>query len=231
MLSPAAYLKGIKELFLREGDPERALGQARYMRHQFEFYGLKADEWLDLFKNYSGEHGMFSGEQLSAFIRLGFDDDYREIQYTTVEMTQRQLKKQKAGFIEELEYMITTKSWWDTVDWLAKLAGSHFLRYPELRLPTTGRWIYSDDLWLRRSAILFQLAYKEKTDEKLLYDYILREASSKEFFIQKASGWALRQYSRINPESVVAFIESHDLSNLTKHEGLRWLRNRGMLEK
>jgi 3-methyladenine DNA glycosylase AlkD len=224
MRSPVAYLEGLKELYQREGDPERALGQARYMRHQFEFYGLKAKEWLHLFKNFSGEHGMFTGQQLRKFIRLGFDDDYREIQYTTVEMSQRQLTNQKVNFINDLEYMITTKSWWDTVDWLAKLAGSHFLRYPELRLPTTGRWINSDDMWLRRSAILFQLSYKEKTDEKLLFDYILREKSSKEFFIQKASGWALRQYSRINPEGVVDFIEGNNLSNLTKREGLKWLK-------
>lgn len=79
-----------------------------------------------------------------------------------------------------------------------------------------------DELWLQRSAILFQLKYKEKTNETLLYRYIRQNTDSKEFFIQKAVGWALREYSKTNPESVKHFIEENRLPKLSIREGSKY---------
>lgn len=70
---------------------------------------------------------------------------------------------------------------------------------------------------------MFQLKYKERTDEKLLFDYILRSADSDEFFIQKAIGWALREYSKTNPQAVRQFIGEHELKPLSRREGLKIL--------
>jgi len=230
MLNPQDYLAHVKSIFEKNGDPERAQGQMRYMRHQFEFYGLKAPEWTALAQDIFTEHGIPEGEDLKTLVRLCYDDEYREINFFGTEMVQRALKNQPEDFIHFLEELITTKSWWDTVDWLAKLVGAHFKKYPHLARPVTERWMASGNIWLQRSCIIFQLMYKDKTDFELMKKYILQVAASKEFFLQKGAGWALRQYSKTNPEGVIDFIEKNpELAPLTKREGLKWLKNQGKI--
>ena len=106
-----------------------------------------------------------------------------------------------ASFIRTLEYLIVTKSWWDTVDTIATgTLGVHFKRYPKVRDRTLARWRKSRNFWLRRACILFQLNYKQETDFPLMQEIIRENLGSKEFFINKAIGWALRQYTRVDPQ-------------------------------
>ncbi|MCB0518301.1 MAG: DNA alkylation repair protein [Lewinellaceae bacterium] len=224
------YLAHIKSVFQAHGDPERAQGQMRYMRHQFEYYGLKAPEWVALSKDIFTEQGIPDGEDLKTLARLCLDDEYREVNYFAIELVQKVQKKQPPEFIDFFEELITTKSWWDTVDWLAKLVGIHFKLYPQLIQPVTERWMASGNIWLQRACIIFQLMYRDKTDFDLMKKYILQVAGSKEFFLQKGSGWALRQYSKTNPEGVMDFIKNNPhLAPLTKREGMKWLKNQGLL--
>jgi 3-methyladenine DNA glycosylase AlkD len=219
------YLTHVQSVFLEKGDPEIALGQMRYMRNQFDYYGLKAGQWMALAKEIMAEKGIPEGDDLKAFAQLCFDDEHREMHYFALEMVQKTLKKQPADFIDFLESLITTKSWWDTVDWLAKLVGIHFKKYPQLILPITERWMASGNFWLQRVCLIFQLTYRDKTDFDLMKKYILQIAASKEFFLQKGAGWALRQYSRTNPNAVVHFVnENPQLAALTKREALRLLK-------
>jgi 3-methyladenine DNA glycosylase AlkD len=123
-----------------------------------------------------------------------------------------------------MEQLITTKSWWDTVDAIApKAVGKIADKFPEVVPETIDGWATHDYMWLKRAAILFQLKYKQKTDEELLYQYIRQNAASKEFFIQKAIGWALREYSKTNPASVKKFIEGQPLAPLSVREGSKYL--------
>lgn len=195
-----------------------------YMKHNFEFFGLKAPQWMALTKALHAELGVPEGEDLKQLVRLCYEDDHREMHYFGLETAQKTLKKQPAEFIDFLEELICTRSWWDTVDWLAKLVGIHFRQYPQLIRPVTERWMDSGNMWLQRVSMIFQLSYKEKTDADLMFAYIRRLSGSKEFFIQKGAGWALRQYSRTNPEAVQAFIESTSLAPLTRREGLRLIK-------
>lgn len=216
------YLRDVKSIFQEHGNPEIAPFQMKYMRNQFAFYGLKAAVWVALTKDILREKGMPQGDLLKELARLCFEDEYRELQYFALELVQKSIKKQEEDFIHFLEYLIATKSWWDTVDWIAaKMVGTHLKRFPTLVPSVTDRWIESGNTWLQRSAILFQLKYKKETDADLLFRYILRLADSKEFFIQKGAGWALREYSRTNPQAVKKFIEGNKLAALTRREGLR----------
>lgn len=218
------YLAHLKKVFTDQGDPIRAEGQMAYLRNQFEHYGLKAPEWVNIVKPFYRENGLFSGEELRKFARLCFEDDHRELHYASIEMVQLAQKLKDPKLIQLIEWQMLHRSWWDTVDWLSKLAGIHFLQFPEQKIAITNRWIESDNLWLKRAAIIFQLLYRDKTDEALLFDYILRVKDSKEFFLQKAAGWALRNYSRTNPESVLTFTGNHKLAPLTVREGLRLIK-------
>ncbi|MCB0593686.1 MAG: DNA alkylation repair protein [Lewinellaceae bacterium] len=225
MTTPVEYLQHVKSVFQAAGDPERAQGQMAYMRNQFEYYGLRAPEWVALSKQIFADKGIPEGEDLQTLARLCMEDEYREINYFALEMVQKVQKKQPEAFIEFFEELITTRSWWDTVDWLSKLVGIHFRRFPHLIAPVTERWMASGNMWLQRVCLIFQLTYKEKTDTELMFRFILELQDSKEFFIQKAAGWALRQYSKTDPEAVKAFIEAHPgLAPLTKREGLKRLK-------
>ena len=134
----------------------------------------------------------------------------------------RGLDKADIDFLEEC---ICTQSWWDSVDWMNKLVGIHFERFPELQEPYAEKWIASEDIWLQRVAIIHQLTYRENTDWELLKRMILHRATSSEFFVQKAAGWALRQYSKTAGDVVVVFVEKHpELPSLTRREALKWLR-------
>ena len=221
MLAPSAYYALVRDTFRAHGNPEVAQGQMWYMRHQFEYFGLKMPQWTALAKTLHQENGLPTGDDLKALARLCFQDDHREMHYFALETVQKSLKTQPAAFIDFLEELILTRSWWDTVDWVNKLAGQHFQRFPELIRPVTKRWMDSGNIWLQRVCMIFQLAYKDKTDAALLFDYVRRVAGSKEFFLQKGAGWALRQYSRTNPEAIRSFVESTQLAPLTRREAMR----------
>lgn len=223
MLSPADYYSLVRDTFRAHGKPDVAQGQMAYMRHQFDFFGLKMPAWTALTKDILAQHGLPEGEDLTTLVRLCFEDEHREMQYFGLQILEKSLKKLPAASILFLEELIQTRSWWDTVDWINKLVGLHFKRFPEEIKPNTERWMDSGNIWLQRVSIIFQLTYRSKTDTDLLFAYILRVAHSKEFFLQKAAGWALRQHAKTDPELVREFVEGHVLAALTRREGLRGL--------
>jgi 3-methyladenine DNA glycosylase AlkD len=121
--------------------------------------------------------------------------------------------------------MIVTKSWWDTVDALAAhVVGTHFSRHPQVRAEYLSRWRHSDQIWLRRTTLLFQLRYKDRTDRDLVFALIDENLGSDEFFIQKAIGWALREYSKTDSQAVQEYVSATRLAPLSKREALKWLR-------
>lgn len=220
-ISPEQYRQILVETFVNAGDPFRAEQQRAYMKDQFEYCGLGAPQWMALARELFATHGLFTGKPLERFVMLCFEQEYREVQYVAIEMMQRRLGEQNKTWIKVLEKCITTNSWWDTVDWLAKLVGMHFKRFPELQHEYAYKWIASDNMWLQRVAIIHQLFYKETTDEKLLFEMITRVADSKEFFLRKACGWALRQHAKVFPKKVLAFVQKNQLSGLTVREAMK----------
>ena len=125
-------------------------------------------------------------------------------------------------WIDLYEKLIIQKSWWDSVDGLAATqVGGHFKKYPGLIGEYTAKWMDSGNIWPQRTCLLFQLKYKDNTDFELLTSFIEPLAGSKEFFIRKAIGWALRQYSKFNPQVVVDYLEVQQLSNLSRREALK----------
>ncbi len=130
----------------------------------------------------------------------------------------------QASIIHLFEFCIINKSWWDTVDFLAsECTGRYFLLFPEQIIPKTGKWNLSNNIWLQRSSLLFQKAYKKATDTQLLSAYTLHLSASKEFFVQKAIGWILREYARTNPTWVIEFVNTHTLPALSKREAMKHL--------
>jgi 3-methyladenine DNA glycosylase AlkD len=193
-----------------------------YMKHHFPFLGIKTPERTAITRSFLGEHGVPKGIELVQAAEELWALPEREYQYVAQGLLEKHVKKAEPDHIELLEQLIITKSWWDTVDLIAsKLVGGHFTRFPEMIVPYTERWIASDNLWLRRTAILFQLSYKTRTDEELLFRYIEYCAEEKEFFIRKSIGWALREYAKTNADAVRRFAANTELSPLSRREALK----------
>lgn len=156
---------------------------------------------------------------------LGIKTPEREFQYTALSLLDKFSRKAEASHITLLEELITTHSWWDTVDMLAgKLVGRLFARFPALIPDYTERWMSSGNIWLIRTAILFQLNYKQRTDADRLFDMIRRNVDSREFFINKAIGWALRQYAKTDEQAVIRFVEATPLNPLSVREALKHVK-------
>jgi 3-methyladenine DNA glycosylase AlkD len=123
-----------------------------------------------------------------------------------------------------LKTLLLQTLWWDTVDFIAKyLVGGYLEQFPEETLKVIEHFSNAENMWLNRSAIIFQLSYKENTNFDLLKSECEKHKHSKEFFIQKAIGWALRDYSRFNPNGVKQYVQSTNLKPLSQKEALRLL--------
>jgi 3-methyladenine DNA glycosylase AlkD len=169
------------------------------------------------------ETGILKKDFSEEFVKSAWGLPEREFQNAALDYGSKFLRKLEPGHLALLQELIINKSWWDTVDPLASnFVGALAARFPEL-IPQIDQWTVDSNMWLRRTAILFQLKFKEKTDEERLYTNIQLNAESKEFFIQKSMGWALREYSKTNPESVRMFIEKNKLPRLTIREGSKYI--------
>ena len=217
------YVASVKTLLEQNANPAQAGPMKKYMRDQFEYLGIKSPQLKTLFRQVTEENGLPPLEQLNQVIRELWDLPQREYQYLAISLTERLEKKLPSNAMKTLEYMILHKSWWDTVDNISHIVGVHFRRYPDVREKYLAKWRAAKDFWLRRTAILFQLDYKEETDFSLLSEIIQENLGSNEFFINKAIGWSLRQYARIDPKAVTKFVKSTSLHPLSRREAMKHL--------
>lgn len=211
-------------IFEANRSEENALPMKKYMKDHFPFIGIKTPLRRELMKVFYKETEILKAEFQPTLVKLLWDKDEREYQYAALDYINSSLNKINSTYLPLLEKLIMTKSWWDTVDVIAPHPiGKIAKETPSVIDQTIEGWANGNHLWLRRSSILFQLRYKDQTDEATLYRYILKNADSKEFFIQKAIGWALREYSKTNPDSVREFIMSNTLAKLSVREGSKYI--------
>jgi 3-methyladenine DNA glycosylase AlkD len=216
----------LKDLFEQNANPALSGPMSAYMRNQFAYLGLKVPQIYALQKQFYTEHGLPVLDELDTILRELWALPEREFQYTAVGLLGKFNHQLPPQFIETLEYLLVTKSWWDTVDTIAGGAvGIHFKRYPQVCAETLPNWRKSENFWLRRASILFQLGYKKDTNFPLLCEIIQENLGSKEFFINKAIGWALRQYTRVDAQAVRDFVAQTELQPLSAREALKWLEN------
>lgn len=216
-------IEQLTALFEEHRNDDNAGPMKKYMKDHFPFLGIKSPLRKELEKQFFKETGILKEDFNKDIVEGFWDKDEREYQYTAITYIGKFIKKMPKDTILLLERLITTKSWWDSVDSIAPQVGELARKYPELVEENINHWSKHDNFWLRRASILFQLKYKNETNEALLYEYMVKNADSKEFFIQKAIGWALREYSKTNPESVKAFIEGNQLAPLSIREGSKYL--------
>jgi 3-methyladenine DNA glycosylase AlkD len=201
-------------------NPEKAAAMSAYLKDQFAFLGVQKPEREALTKDFLKQKRK---EPLDwEFVEACYAKPQREFHYLTVDYVLLMKDKLQPEDIAHIEALITRNSWWDTVDMYNIPLGCMFLKYPQTA-QTVKRWMTSDNLWLRRMSVIFQLHLKDKSDTVFMAEAIENNLGSKEFFINKAIGWALREYSKTNPEWVRAFIESHELAPLSVREASKYI--------
>lgn len=204
-------------------DPKKAGAMEAYMRHQFSFLGIPAPERNALYKKYFP-----SAKKTKVidwdFVEACWDKEAREYQYVGANYLKAMQTYLTESDLPKLERLVVTKSWWDTVDILDRVVGSLVYDKPEMG-EVILQWSLSDNIWLRRVAIDHQLQRKEKTDVQLMEKILLNNLEQTEFFINKAIGWALRDYSKTNPEWVANFIEKYKerMAELSIKEASKYL--------
>ena len=216
------FINTLKIEFEKNINAKVASEQKAYMRNQFEFYGLKAVERREIQKPFFIKEYLPEKSKIDKIIKILWKKPQRDYQHFAQELAFKYVKQLEKKDIKLFEYMVTHKSWWDTVDFVAnKLMGEYFKTYPEQKDKYVKKWLKSNNIWLQRSALLFQLKYKKDLDTQLLSSTINSLLGSKEFFINKAIGWVLREFSRTSPEWVIDFVNKTELSTLSKKEAVR----------
>lgn len=208
----------------RQKNAKIALSMAAYLKNRFVCYGIKSPVRKAIQKAWFAS---LMGTELSHWdvVMNLYSLDQREYHYIALDYLNKTPKRdiQKDDY-KALEELLTTHSWWDSVDTIASnYVGKYFQKFPEMIPLVIGRWMKSDTMWLNRTCLIFQLKYGTKTDFNLLKKLIRRYQKNSEFFIQKAIGWSLRQYSKFNPEAVREFILEIELKGLAFREASKYL--------
>ncbi|MDE6265344.1 MAG: DNA alkylation repair protein [Paramuribaculum sp.] len=213
----------IREAFELLASEHKAREMAAYMRNRFKFYGIQTPQRKAAYKQ------LISTEKKNKAINWElldrcWEDEHREFQYFVVDYLKALQKFLSYDDVAHIEYFIRTKQWWDTIDGMDRTVGA--IAFTDSRINDLMlRWSTDDDFWVRRIAIDHQLLRKDKTDTILLEKIIVNNFGSSEFFINKAIGWSLRDYSKTNPEWVRDFINRHysKMSALSLREASKYI--------
>jgi 3-methyladenine DNA glycosylase AlkD len=223
-LSAETWFELIRLEFVQHANFLKAKGMQKYMKDLFSFYGIDSPTRRQLLKVIISKEGKPDPQTIRDLAILLWQAEEREMQYAAMDLLDPIKKKPFESDLPLIEKLITTKCWWDTVDALAShLAGNWFLKFPENKENILDSWYQSGNMWLQRTVLIHQLNYKDKTDEKLLFFYCDQLKESKEFFIRKGIGWALRQYARTAPDKVRTFVNQTTLSALSVREATKHL--------
>lgn len=216
------YLK-IKKIFEEQEDKGNAISMSKYMRNMFNFYGLSTPKRKDVYNAFIKEekkNKIIDWE----FLDKCYEDNHREFQYLVYDYLLAMKQYLTYDDIPKIKNYIVTKSWWDTIDFLCKVIG--YIGLKDLRVKDLMLdWSKSDNIWIKRTAIEHQLCLKDKTNTELLEEIIVNCFGSSQFFINKAIGWALRDYSKTDPKWVKNFIDTNreKMHSLSIKEASRYI--------
>ena len=217
------FIQELEQNLGKKSNRETAIPMENYMKNNFSFLGIKTEERRAIFKECCDKHKQEIKSNFRTISWKLFNKKEREFHQCAIDLLVKEFKKNYVlEDIQLIENLIVTNSWWDSVDVVAKyLLGGYLKQFPNETYSVIELFSNSDNMWLNRSAIIFQLSYKEKTNFDLLIAECEKHKESKEFFIQKAIGWALRDYSRFNPHGVTEYVNSTNLNPLSLREALR----------
>lgn len=217
----------IKQELQQAGDPKKAAEMQAYMKTTQPFYGIQAGPRRKSFKAIARQFKQLTPQEYEQVILELWAGEYREEMYQALEVAEHYKAYRDIGSWSLYERLVHSATNWDTLDWIAgKLVSPLILKHRELEQKLV-EWSKADNFWVRRASLLAHLHHRDKTNAELLSELILRLCHEQEFFIRKAIGWILRDYSYSNPEWVNRFVAEHQdvLSGLSQREALKHIQS------
>lgn len=216
------YTEALIRLHLDHADAGQATAMEAYLKHKVRCLGIKTPLRRALLKAFYADQGQPGHQDWENVVHTLSTRPERELQHSGLELMYDCRKYWSPATGALIRERILYNSWWDTVDFLAiKCLSWYFLRFPDDGMALVTEFIRDDNLWLRRSALIFQNGLKKKTNEELLFAHIRQCTGIREFFIEKAIGWALREYAKINPDAVQKFVSATPMATLSRKEALK----------
>ena len=229
-MSGLSYIAPLISSLEKAANAKEAQVMKKYMKNNFNFYGVRAPQCKAILKQHIQKTGLpNSMAHLSSVIQCAWQAECRELQYIGMYIMDKSQDVWQVGGQELqdiFEYMITNKSWWDTVDFISSSLIHYWWKSDSdlLDKSLAPAWSKSENMWLNRTSIIYQLRRKNETNCDILEEHIMRHNHSNEFFLQKAIGWALREYAKIDSKWVQNFVATHDLKPLSKREALKQIK-------
>lgn len=211
-------------------DAKKAVEMAAYMKTQMPFYGVQKPERLPIIRQIKKDFRPESQKSYEENVLALWALEHREAKYIAINYAESFPEFVTAKSMDLYERLIREGAWWDFVDAISShLAGEAYLKERKELKGKIDTWSKDKNMWIRRASILVHLSHKDDTDCKQLFALCTRLSHEKEFFIQKAIGWALREYSKTNPEEVKRYLKAnqHSLSPLSFREGAKHLLKEG----
>ncbi len=203
-------------------DEEQAAAMSAYMRGLFPFLGVPSPMRKQVVRRYNKAAKSLDRSELRSELDALWDQNEREYQYAAIDLYIARKSEMQKEDEDLITHMIKTKQWWDTVDLLAThLVGELWKNYPDIKNERSQEWLSSEDIWLNRTCLLYQLKYKDSVDTDYLTYAISKVKHKDEFFIQKAIGWALRQYSKVDATYVLDLLDDMEITGLARREALK----------
>lgn len=217
------FITALEKEFIAQANTAQSSAMEAYMKNHFPFFGIAMPQRRAILKSVSAEYSDEIKANARALAFQLYEKPQREFHYCAIELLIKNCsKKLVLDDIHWIEHLLLTHSWWDSVDTISKyLLGRYLTQFPEQTNMVIEKFSNASNIWLNRSTLLFQLDYKKNTNFSILEAVCEYFKESNEFFIQKAIGWALREYSKINPITVQNYVISTNLKPLSKKEALR----------
>lgn len=217
------YVKNLYAAMSEAADPDYAPAMKKYMKDVCDFMGIASPVRAALLKDFIKKEGLPDYNILPLVVRQCWQLPAREMHYCAIDICIKLKKQWDDDILGLSEEMILMTSWWDTTDAISSgIIGEYLRKQSQTRIRDYAEHLMkSENMWLQRTALIFQRKYKNHTDKELLFSLCERLAESKEFFIRKGMGWALREYAYREPELVREFVLNHPVSTLTRREALK----------
>ncbi len=207
-------------------DPAKAPAMAAYMKTAQAFYGVPTPRRAIIVRETRDRFVPDDQKSYERNVLALWKLPYREEQYCAIAYARQHTQFITPSALWLYERLIREGAWWDFVDEIAvNLVGTALGNFGAMTRTVIERWCDDPDMWIRRTTLLAHLKHKKETDAAQLFDHCLRRSHETEFFIRKAIGWALREYSKTDPRAVRAFLKKNRqrLSNLTFAEASKHL--------
>lgn len=219
------FVQELHTVYTAHSNEQIAAQQKAYLKNKFEHFGIKSPVRRTISKRLLAKETLPTREEIPFIIKELWNQKQREFHHFGLDLCAKYVRNIEQKELLLYEFMVTHNSWWDTVDFIAvNLMGPYFRKFESDIDLKVNEWIGSDNLWLQRCSLIFQLKYKDYTNTDRLSYCIHQLKDTKEFFLNKAIGWALREYSKTNPNWVINFVDNTQLHSLSQREALKRIK-------